>query len=135
MSIVEAQDDGPYELIIEVGAEGGSLRLMATRTVPTQYAVFLDDHSLTLFEDGEAIQHRSPWGSWAQGMKAFSRYPWPKLHPKWVHPAHAARVWPLLEPVWDELRKSNQDDWAELCGQDARTPDFDTGPLKRGDRA
>lgn len=134
MDTEQESDLTPYDLIMEVGAEGGSLRLMATRQSPPLYAAFLDDQTLTYIGEGDAIHMQSTWGTWQQAIRALGKYPWQMLSARVVDPGYAARIWPLLEPRWDEMRESVREKWARLCGQSAEAPEFDTGPVKRGDR-
>lgn len=124
----------PYDLVLEVMAEGGSLRLLATRTVTPVYAAFLNDQTLAYVDEGPVSHRRSQWGSWPLALKALDRYPWRTLRPVFVEPHHASRIWPLLESSWQDLAEDRRKQWADLCGQSADQPDFDTGPLKRGDR-
>ena len=124
----------PYDLILRVGGEGGNLSLMATRQAVPLYAAFLDDQTLTYIDEGPSLHKRSPWGKWADALKLLGRYPWPKLLPRFVDPGHAARIWALLEEDWPEIPPANREDWAQLCGQDATDPVFDTSPLRPGER-
>ena len=127
-------NDDPYDLILHVGTEGGSLRLLATRQVMPLYAAFTNDQTLAWFDEGPEINTHTPWGKWADTLKLIDRYQWPRLYPKFVNPDYASRIWPLLEKAWPDIREHKREDWARLCGQDAENPVFDISPLKRGER-
>ena len=134
MDTPQVSSSEPYDLVLEVMVEGGSLRLLATRTVTPVYAAFLNGQTLAYVDEGPVAHRRSQWGSWALALKALDRYPWRTLRPVFVESHHASRIWPLLESSWQLLDEGRRRQWAELCGQSADAPDFDTGPLKRGDR-
>jgi hypothetical protein len=133
-SASDQPNDDPYDLILHVGKEGGSLRLLATRQVTPLYAAFTTDQTLAWIEEGPEINTHTPWGKWADTLKLIDRYQWPRLYPKFVNPNYASRIWPLLEKAWPDIREHKREEWALLCGQDAENPVFDTSPLKRGER-
>ena len=82
-------------VVMAVGAEGGSLRLVAQRTtVGWRYRYTLVDQCAAWLEEGDAESRRqSPWvDSWRDALAQLDRYPWARLHPIDVHPAFTTRV-------------------------------------------
>jgi len=117
MDDLEACSSAAGTVVVAIGAEGGSLRLLVSDTTEPQFAVFLNDQSLVFIDEGPAISHQTAWGSWEAAVKALNRYPWRHLCPMAVHPAYSDRIWNLVQTGPDELRESRQRDWAELCGR------------------
>lgn len=114
-------------IVLNVGAEGGSLRLLVNDTTEPQFAILLNDQSLLFIDEGPAISHQSTWGSWETAIKALDRYPWRNLYPLAVHPAYSNRIWDLVQAGPDALRESRLDDWAVLCGSLPRDPSTPRG--------
>ena len=104
-------------LILKLGAEGGSLRLMAKGGTEPRFSAFVHDQALTYIDEGPEIDHRSEWGSWEDGIGALDRYPWRQLFPRFVHPEYADRIWALLQSDWANVRESRREDWTMLCGR------------------
>lgn len=84
------------EIILRLGAEGGSLRLVhhegrgfaVERDASGSYAL-LDDEDL----DGlPPMVTRSEWGSWREALDFLDRYPWHRMVPLFVHPGFVQRV-------------------------------------------
>lgn len=104
-------------LILKLGAEGGSLRLMAKGESEPRFSAFVNDQTLTYIDEGPEINRRSEWGSWEEGVGALGRYPWRQLSPIFVHPEYADRIWALLQPDWANVRDCRREDWTRLCGR------------------
>ncbi len=82
-------------VVMAVGAEGGSLRLVGRLTSGGwRYRYTLVDQSAGWLDEGDAESCRqSPWvDSWRDALAQLDRYPWARLHPMTVHPAFTTRV-------------------------------------------
>ena len=84
------------ELILEVGAEGGSIKLLGTRvsngwhfrvSTSENYGEDIDGTSLKASGESEWVN------SWASALGLLDRYPWHRLHPLFVHPEFQKRAW------------------------------------------
>jgi hypothetical protein len=87
---------GPSEVILEVGAEGGSLTLYGARTPDGwRYSRRVLDQTMALLDldDGEVIDEESAVvGSWSAALALLDKYPWHRLYPLEVHPEFRGRV-------------------------------------------
>lgn len=82
-----------WEVILEVGAEGGSIALYGKQTpYGWVFSREMVDQSLMLLEDGQEIRKVDEAHTWGQALKLISEYPWHRLYPKFVQPAFADRV-------------------------------------------
>jgi hypothetical protein len=88
------------EVILEVGAEGGSLTLVGTKVEHGWRFQMIRDESS--FEDilteedckGLELQSESSWvGSWEAALALFDKYPWHLLYPVRVHPHFVTQIW------------------------------------------
>jgi hypothetical protein len=121
-------------VVLEVGAEGGSLTLVGrpAATGEWQFARVVDDQTEALFgESGIAVSPPPALQSidWVEGWEAalrlLDRYPWARLHPLEVHPEFAERVWVAVE---ERLASESQDSsteyargkWERVFGQNDR---------------
>jgi hypothetical protein len=110
------------EVILEVGAEGGSLTLYGARTSDGwRFSRRVIDQTMALLDldDAGAVDELSAVvGSWPAALALMDRYPWHRLCPIEVHPEFRARV---LEAVVARLRGDGEDDpeplrrWKALC--------------------
>ncbi len=122
---VGAETDGgtsPSEVILRVGAEGGSLTLYGARTPGGwRFSRRVIDQTMALLDldDGEVIDEESAVvGSWAAALALMDRYQWHRLYPLEVHPAFRARV---MQAVVARLRRDVEKDpervyrWKAAC--------------------
>jgi hypothetical protein len=112
------------EVVLEVGAEGGSISLYGFRTdkgwrfawkVIDQTAELIDEPSLETSSDIVC--------SWEAALALLDRYPWPTLFPISVHPDFRDRIWSAVQERLrkDEDAQSQSARWRELChGRDPR---------------
>lgn len=120
MDVLEGCSSAQGDVVLEIGAEGGSLRVLVQDITELQFAVLLNDQSLAFIDEGPAISHQTAWGSWEAAVDALDRYPWRHLRPMAVHPAYSDRIWDLVQTGPDELRASRLQHWAEQCGRHPR---------------
>jgi hypothetical protein len=95
------------EVIIKLGAEGGSITLYGLQTERGQ-AFWTEVVEWTLEEEG--IENKSSVvDTWEAALQLLDRnYPWPKLRPIFIHPEFRRRIWIALQ---ERLQSSS-----EPCG-------------------
>jgi hypothetical protein len=113
------------EVIVSVGAEGGSITLFGLKDLQNnwKFARGVDDQTPTLLtrEDGggPAINHESGWVStWPEAMALLDRYPWAMLSGREVHPEFRERVWVEVNQrlqAKDAHSDSARERWARAC--------------------
>lgn len=132
MDAFEGRSSAEGTLVMVIGAEGGSLRLVATGGAVPAFAAFVNDQCLLFIDEGPAISPHSAWGTWEASIKALDRYPWRHLSPIAVDPAYADRVWDLVSAAWEGLSDCRQEEWAALCGKSSpnQTGRYAGGPVK-----
>src|SRR6266480_5902906 len=101
---------GDWEVILQLGAEGGSVTLYGMET-ERGWLFYRDVSDWTPELIGEErIQHKSPVvNSWDSAVALLDQYPWPRLFPLMVHPEFSERIW---YEVRDRLEK---DQASGLC--------------------
>jgi hypothetical protein len=120
------------EVIIAVGAEGGSITLFGqkdefgqrdaqgawrfSRAVLDQTYTFLSE------EDGPGpeINHSSDWvRTWPEAMILMDRYPWAMLYGQEVHPDFRDRVWAEVNERLQDANSATaeraREHWARVC--------------------
>lgn len=108
------------EIIVEVGAEGGSVTLYGIRSrggwVFSRQAI---DHFAET-SDGTWEPLNSPKSaSWSEALELLDFYPWHQLFPLRVHPDFRGAVFDAVkvrygdaeDSVWNRLA-----DWKKVCG-------------------
>lgn len=92
-------------VVLEVGAEGGSLTLIGREGQASawQFARITNDQSEVLFGEVD-VPITAPdlttltWvDGWEAGLKLMDRYPWVRLHPVYLHPEFVERVRAAVE--------------------------------------
>lgn len=112
--------DGP-EVILKVGAEGGSITLYGVRTESGWRFKrdVIDQTPCVLDEAG--IRHDSQFtSSWAEALSLLDRYPWHRLYPIRVHPEFRQSVWSVVRTRY--ARDGSDHDlerWRERCEAEA----------------
>jgi hypothetical protein len=116
MTVVEPKNQG--ELIIEIGAEGGSLALYGFRTdhgwVFTRKIL---DQTPELIDE-EWIERKSRCvDSWEAALGLLDQYPWFSLYPVSIHPEFRQKIWFAVQ---ERLQKNESSEfelqrWRELC--------------------
>jgi hypothetical protein len=132
------------EIIVEVGAEGGSLTLLGQRNGRGWlYNMNLFDQTLSWVDDGPEVERTSKVvKTWAAALKLLDQYPWHRLYPLHVHPGFKEKVFAAV--VSRNKRDHNEygmDRWKDLCGAPEvdcesdvdRDSDVDAEPLNTGD--
>jgi hypothetical protein len=103
------------EVIIELGAEGGSITLYRWRTEQGwAFRREVVDWAPELFDD-ERIESKSPVvDTWEAALQLLDQYPWPKLYPISIHPQFRRQIW---RAVQERVQSSSEpfERWRELC--------------------
>jgi hypothetical protein len=116
-------ENGAAQTIVEVGAEGGSIRLVGMSDCGGEWKFRLETSELALVNEDLDGSPASPivWlNSWRGALKALDQYPWPNLHPLAVHSDFRKKIVSALKvrlPVDDE---SAWRSWLDLLAQQAR---------------
>jgi hypothetical protein len=121
---LETGDDTKPEVILEVGAELGSLTLLGTRAAHGwRFRIQTIDQSAWLLSDddedtGPKTYRLSDWvDSWEEALALLDKYPWHRLHSLVVHPEFAQRVWTAVQekfavdPTESELARMAFQQW------------------------
>jgi hypothetical protein len=106
------------EVIIEVGAEGGSITLIGFRTA--QGWVFsrkVIDQTPELIDEDWIETNSDCVHSWEAAVELLDRYPWSKLYPISVHPDFREKIWSAVQERvgGDENSGLQLSRWREIC--------------------
>jgi hypothetical protein len=106
------------EVVVEVGAEGGSIALIGTRRDRGwTFSRSVNDWTPELIDE-EPIFHKSAEvDSWEAALRLLDKYPWETLYPLKVHPEFRARIWIAVQ---ERLAGNNEnilklERWRNLC--------------------
>ena len=108
------------EVILEIGAEGGSLTLYGARTASGWlFSRRVIDQTPTLLDD-KSLEHDSELvDSWPAALELLAEYPWVSLYPIDVHPEFRPQVFSAVLAIYrarkDTVRRQLPR-WKELCG-------------------
>jgi hypothetical protein len=106
------------EVILELGAEGGSITLYGIQTEGGWiFSRNVIDWTPELIDE-ERIQHKSPVvNSWEAALALLDQYAWQRLSPLLVHPEFSERIWSAVQSRF----KNDQDSrfyierWQSIC--------------------
>jgi guanosine-3',5'-bis(diphosphate) 3'-pyrophosphohydrolase len=120
-AITQAREALKQEIILQVGAEGGSLTLYGFRTAGGWlFSLSLYDCAPLLLDEGEPATQRT-WPrvtSWTDAIALLDAYPlWPEFHPLAVHPDFRKLVWNEVESRLHhgERDQYHLDQWRRIC--------------------
>lgn len=101
------------EVILEVGAEGGSLTLLGIRTGRG----WRFRRGVREQIDEDASSHASDWvDSWQDALVILDRYPWRELYPITVHREFRQQVWAAVEREFGHDPSGRRaEQWRRLC--------------------
>lgn len=114
---------GPWEVVVEVGAEGGSLRLHGRHLGTTwQFCRTVRDQTPQLLGEDESWHSSSVASTWADALALLDRYPWAELYPLKVHPNFANRI---LTAATERLTRSSRradrlSDWRSIVAESSK---------------
>ena len=110
--------DRSWEVIVEVGAEGGGITLYGKRVDGAwSFAREIIDQTPQLLDEAEIRGSSNVVTGWVEALALLDKYSWAGLYPISVHPEFAARV---LAATSDRLKDGYapefiRDRWEELC--------------------
>lgn len=119
-SVASQCEKRPWQLIVSVGAEGGSISLLGKPTeAGWTYRRGVVDRSAALIDERD-IRHTSDIvATWPAALRLMDRYQWARLSPIKMHPAFADKV---MVAVRDRLVAVPRGDWdLAKWGDAART--------------
>lgn len=106
------------EVILAVGAEGGSIALYGLRT--NQGWVFarqVDDQTPDLLDEEPIHTKTAGVDTWDAALELLDHYRWPALFPLFVHPDFRRQIWDAVqERLEPEKSQSELSRWREICG-------------------
>lgn len=115
----------PEEIILEIGAEGGSLTIFGIRDPECGWRFINERNEAAMCgmlpedEPGPEFYERSGYvPSLDEALDSLDRYPWHKLYPLRVHPDFRQKIFDVVvsrfeaegEDRWNQLSK-----WREVC--------------------
>ena len=101
-------------VILEVGAEGGSIRLRGVQTLAGWRFKSTMNEAAILVED-EAVTRSSRWvSSLTKALATLDRYPWARLYPLSVHPSFRTRIAKAVKERLDPSDHYQLDSWRRL---------------------
>jgi hypothetical protein len=107
------------EVVVEVGAEGGSIALIGKcHGRGWTFSRLVDDSTASELVDEKPIIHKlAEVDSWEAALRLLDKYPWQTLYPLSVHPEFRARVWIALKERLgsDEKGLFELERWRSLC--------------------
>lgn len=85
------------EIILQVGAEGGSVTLYGVRTENGwRFLCNVVDQTPRMLDEEEIRRDSQFTSSWDQALALLDRYPWHRLFPIRVHPDFRQAVWSVV---------------------------------------
>lgn len=118
----------PYEVVLRVGASGGSLALLGQRQAEGSW-LFVRERDESFHEDllgpdeRQGVNFRGLSGvvsEFDDALELLNQYPWHKLFPIHVHPEFRRNVFEAVEKRFNLLggRNDNLYEWKRECGID-----------------
>jgi hypothetical protein len=109
---------GDWQVILELGAEGGSITLCGMETEGGWFfSRNVSDWSPELIGE-ESIQYKSRVvDSWEAAVALLDQYPWQRLFPLMVHPKFSERIWLAVRDRLEKDQASGRylDSWRNMC--------------------
>jgi hypothetical protein len=106
------------EVIVEIGAEGGSITLFGVRSPQGWlYTRSVGDWTPELIDE-ERIQHDSNVvDSWEAALGLLDQYPWHRLSPLHVHPEFRRQILAAVQKRFESSDdpRGRMEKWRELC--------------------
>jgi len=120
VSLFEGGPTMSSEIILEVGAEGGSLTVLGKRTIDGSSRFGVERNELMLFDPDDDPDNREAYyqqnenlHSLPDALKLLDKYPWFSLYPVDVHPE-------FFTTILSEVRKRGGEEeetrWREILG-------------------
>ena len=107
------------EIIVEIGAEGGSITLYGLRTERGWlFAKETIDWTAKLFDEERSETGSVLVDSWAAALKLLDQHPWAELSPIFVHGQFGSEIWIAVQERLrrkDEVSGLKLSQWRALC--------------------
>jgi len=106
-------------LIVEVGAEGGSIKLYGLKIEKGwKFSRHVIDQTPAMIGDATIGHRTAVVESWTEALELLQRYPWHRLQPMTVHPEFHQAVLDAVRARYlseGQTNPSNLDRWTEVC--------------------
>lgn len=102
------------QVIVEVGAEGGSLTLYGMQS-PDGWQFRAETNEAALDDGDTPDLPERPWvATWRSALKQLDAYPWTQLYPLKVHPEFSDRVFKVLQTRKKKGLAIDWDQWGHV---------------------
>lgn len=109
-----AASTGGKQVIVEVGAEGGSLTLYGIQS-PDGWQFRAETNEAALDDGDTPDLPERPWAAtWRSALKQLDAYPWTQLYPLKVHPEFSDRVFKALQTRKKKGIAIDWDQWGHV---------------------
>lgn len=109
-----AASTGGKQVIVEVGAEGGSLTLYGMQS-PDGWQFRAETNEAALDDGDMPDLPERPWvATWRSALKQLDAYPWTQLYPLKVHPEFSDRVFKALQTRKKKGLAIDWDQWGHV---------------------
>lgn len=109
-----AASTGGKQVIVEVGAEGGSLTLYGIQS-PDGWQFRAETNEAALDDGDTPDLPARPWvATWRSALKQLDAYPWTQLYPLKVHPEFSDRVFKALQTRKKKGLAIDWDQWGHV---------------------
>lgn len=109
-----AASKGGKQVIVEVGAEGGSLTLYGIQS-PDGWQFRAETNEAALDDGDTPDLPERPWAAtWRSALKQLDAYPWTQLYPLKVHPEFSDRVFKALQTRKKKGIAIDWDQWGHV---------------------
>jgi hypothetical protein len=109
------------EVILEIGAEGGSITLYGIpHGTKWRYFTSANDSTTDEFDKSEYPRVSRYVDSWGAALRLLDRYRWHRLYPLTVHPQFQDRVWTVVQLRFARDKEPDHhalERWRELCSR------------------
>jgi aerobic carbon-monoxide dehydrogenase large subunit len=104
------------EIILELGAEGGSIALYGLRTERGwSFRRELIDSTSELIDEPRLENASDVVDSWEAALELLDQYPWPMLYPISIHPEFRQKIWAALQNRAHKASRPAFNRWDALC--------------------
>jgi Molybdopterin-binding domain of aldehyde dehydrogenase len=104
------------EIILELGAEGGSIALYGLRTERGwSFRRELIDSTSELIDEPRLENASDVVDSWEAALELLDQYPWPMLYPISIHPEFRQKIWASLQNRAHKASRPAFNRWDALC--------------------
>jgi hypothetical protein len=110
------------EVIINLGAEGGSIALYGVRTSRGWvFTMEVDDWTPELLDEEPLHTNLASVETWPAALELLDKYHWSKFFPLFIHPEFRRKIWEAVQvrlPKKAETAPSTLNSWRDACRDD-----------------